>query len=102
MPAASSHFAEMPVPAPPPMMGSPRATMSWNFCINVWRSCLAISTPLVCIYVMIRFMEQLDLLTETHVLGDDKIGRASCRERVEGWVGGVAVNDKKEECSRRR
>src|SRR4029453_11321971 len=27
MPPASSHLAERPVPAPPPMMGSPRAIM---------------------------------------------------------------------------
>src|SRR4029079_3615968 len=28
MPPPSSHFAEMPVPAPPPMIGSPRRIMS--------------------------------------------------------------------------
>src|SRR5262249_17962589 len=45
MPPASSHFAERPVPAPPPMMGSPRWIMAWNFSINFLRSILAISAP---------------------------------------------------------
>src|SRR3982074_3602113 len=31
MPPASSHLAESPVPAPPPTIGSPRATMARNF-----------------------------------------------------------------------
>ena len=31
MPPASSHFAESPVPAPPPMIGSPRRIMARNF-----------------------------------------------------------------------
>ena len=30
MPPASSHLAERPVPAPPPMMGWPSATIRWN------------------------------------------------------------------------
>src|SRR6185295_19812801 len=30
MPPASWHLAERPVPAPPPTMGSPRATMALN------------------------------------------------------------------------
>jgi hypothetical protein len=30
MPPASSAFAEIPVPAPPPTIGTPFATMSWN------------------------------------------------------------------------
>src|ERR1700693_3395355 len=31
MPPASSHFAESPVPAPPPMIGCLRPIMAWNF-----------------------------------------------------------------------
>jgi hypothetical protein len=31
MPPASSHLAESPVPAPPPMIGSPRRIMARNF-----------------------------------------------------------------------
>src|SRR3981081_1396770 len=31
MPPASSHLAERPVPAPPPMIGCLRRTMAWNF-----------------------------------------------------------------------
>src|SRR6516164_9294854 len=38
MPPASSHFAESPVPAPPPMIGWPRRTMSRNRSINMCRS----------------------------------------------------------------
>ena len=30
MPPASSHFAERPVPAPPPMMGLPAAMRAWK------------------------------------------------------------------------
>src|SRR5882724_898851 len=30
MPPASSHLADRPVPAPPPMIGSCRAIMAWN------------------------------------------------------------------------
>src|SRR6478752_7350018 len=45
MPPASSHFAESPVPAPPPMIGSPRATMAWNFSISFLRAILGMSAP---------------------------------------------------------
>src|SRR6516225_2420098 len=38
MPPASSHFAERPVPAPPPMIGWPRATMSRKRSIKMCRS----------------------------------------------------------------
>jgi len=46
MPPASSHFAERPVPAPPPMMGSPRAIMARNFSSSFARAILAISACL--------------------------------------------------------
>src|ERR1700720_3851252 len=45
MPPASSHFAERPVPAPPPMMGSQRATMARNFSVNFLRAILGLSAP---------------------------------------------------------
>src|SRR5450432_1416348 len=38
MPPASSHFAESPVPAPPPMIGTRRATMSVSFARMIFRS----------------------------------------------------------------
>src|SRR5437762_6512658 len=38
MPPASSHLAESPVPAPPPMIGSPRRTIPWNLSIRLRRS----------------------------------------------------------------
>lgn len=31
MPPASSHLAEIPVPAPPPMMGLPFSALAYNF-----------------------------------------------------------------------
>src|SRR4051794_12455201 len=43
MPPASSHFAERPVPAPPPMIGSPRAAMAWNFSSSFLRAILGMS-----------------------------------------------------------
>src|SRR5271154_6890164 len=36
-PPASSHLAESPVPAPPPTIGSPRATIARNFSIRAER-----------------------------------------------------------------
>src|SRR5512145_1021158 len=38
MPPASSHLAESPVPAPPPMIGTRRFTMSWKRAISRSRS----------------------------------------------------------------
>src|SRR5687767_12137584 len=38
MPPASWHLAERPVPAPPPTMGSPRATMALNLSMRADRS----------------------------------------------------------------
>src|SRR2546429_10019039 len=38
MPPASSHFADSPVPAPPPTIGSPRAAMPANFASRSARS----------------------------------------------------------------
>src|SRR5688500_8074672 len=37
MPAAASHLALMPVPAPAPMIGSPQATLSRSRCKMSWR-----------------------------------------------------------------
>src|SRR5882757_3371784 len=31
IPPASSHLAESPLPAPPPMIGCPRRIIAWNF-----------------------------------------------------------------------
>ena len=45
-PPASSHFAERPVPAPPPTIGSPRAAIARNFSISALRSNLGIVTSL--------------------------------------------------------
>src|SRR3546814_12185381 len=38
MPPASSHLADRPVPAPPPMIGTPRRFMSWNLSSRALRS----------------------------------------------------------------
>src|SRR3546814_11448012 len=38
MPPASSHLADRPVPAPPPMIGPPRRFMSWNLSSRALRS----------------------------------------------------------------
>src|SRR5262249_319309 len=47
MPPASSHLAESPVPAPPPMIGSPRLTIPCNLSITARRSNRGMSgTPL--------------------------------------------------------
>src|ERR1700736_5886086 len=43
MPPASSHFADKPVPAPPPTIGWPRRTMSWKASIRTCRSMRGIS-----------------------------------------------------------
>src|SRR5215469_16320585 len=37
IPPASSHFAESPVPAPPPMIGSRRRILSRSFARMSWR-----------------------------------------------------------------
>src|SRR5271155_233339 len=48
-PPASSHFAESPVPAPPPTIGSPRAAIARNFSNKVERSKRGMFTsPRVC------------------------------------------------------
>src|SRR5580700_5366462 len=38
MPPASWHFADRPMPAPPPMIGWPRRTMAWKRSIRARRS----------------------------------------------------------------
>src|SRR5262245_44140659 len=38
MPPASSHLAERPVPAPPPMIGSPRAILPRSLARMSWRA----------------------------------------------------------------
>src|SRR5215207_4327706 len=45
MPPASSHFAERPVPAPPPMIGSPRAAMARNLSISSLRGKRGMGAP---------------------------------------------------------
>src|SRR5208283_3327356 len=45
MPPASSHFADRPVPAPPPMIGMRRRFMSWNFSKSAPLSKPDISNP---------------------------------------------------------
>src|SRR5215216_2385507 len=45
MPPASSHLAERPVPAPPPMIGSPRAAMARNLSINSLRGKRGMGAP---------------------------------------------------------
>src|SRR5215471_10024989 len=45
MPPASSHFADSPVPAPPPTIGSPRSIMPRNFS-RIWlRAILGMLVP---------------------------------------------------------
>src|SRR5215813_15317827 len=49
IPPASSHFAERPVPAPPPTIGSPRAIMPRNFsrmALRAIRGIALLPTPL--------------------------------------------------------
>src|SRR5438067_7805314 len=56
MPPASSHLAESPVPAPPPMIGSPRRTIPWNLSTRVRRS----SRGMGCAPLLGDFAEALD------------------------------------------
>src|SRR5262249_21236949 len=94
MPPASSHLAERPVPAPPPMMGSPRSIMAWNFSISFLRSILAISAPRLLHDLEEILGQRLGEGRVVYIVGqaDQPPARAwsdSCLQRLEeGGVGG--------------
>src|SRR5690606_5750066 len=84
MPPSSSHFAESPVPAPPPMIGSPRAIIARNFSRIC---CRGIAMLLPCLCPPLRPPAAVKRPVSLHDLG--------------GEFGGVDVMRKADELPRR-